>query len=189
MIRSLDIKNLAIVSDTHIDFHDGFTVITGESGSGKSIICDAIDLIRGEKASNDMIRHGEQMASISADFVLSDPIPELCQPYVRGPIPQLRITRYLYQTQRSRCEINGQASSLATLKVLGNILLSVQAQHAQTQLLSEHYYLDCLDSLIGDEIDTLLQEYRPVWEDYEAARQEENELLAANNMDANYRAF
>jgi len=152
MLKELIITNLALIEKLHVSFAEGLTVLTGETGAGKSIILQAIHLLGGGKAATTWIRSGAEMATVEALFEL-DPqhglILEKLAEMGFEPEAELVVKRVISLKGSSRYFMNG---SLATAKAVGEVmenLLSVASQHDHQQLLQPRSHLDCIDAVGG----------------------------------------
>lgn len=149
MLVSLQVKNFLLIKELELDFKSGLTVITGETGAGKSIIIDALSLIFGAKANADFIRRGEQQASLNAVFeVNSLDIREwLFENDFIDDIAEVSVIcrRILDVNGKNKSYINGIAVTLAQVKMLGEMLLDIHAQHASIALLKTDNQLELLD--------------------------------------------
>ncbi len=152
MLKELIITNLALIEKLHVSFTEGLTVLTGETGAGKSIILQAIHLLGGGKAAATWIRSGAETATVEALFELNPRhgiIQEKLAEMGFEPEPELVVKRIVSLKGASRYFMNG---SLATAKAVGEImenLLSVASQHDHQQLLQPRSHLDCIDAVGG----------------------------------------
>ncbi|HPP75741.1 MAG TPA: AAA family ATPase, partial [Armatimonadota bacterium] len=150
----MQIKNFALIDDLSIELGDGFNVLTGETGAGKSIIIDAITAILGERISSEMIRTGADKAVVEAAFDLSgnerahSKAAELGFDMEDG---MLLISREISSTGKSQCRINGRLSTISMLKELTSGLIDVHGQHEHQWLLDAQKHLDILDQWCGPE--------------------------------------
>ncbi|WP_455244757.1 DNA repair protein RecN [Petrachloros mirabilis] len=153
MLVELRILNFALIEQLHIEFQPGFTVLTGETGAGKSLLIDAIDLLVGGRASTDQIRTGEDEAKIEASFVLPDAHPLLrhlrSQDMVGSNDREIVLKRVLSRSGRSRMYLNGDFCPLRVLEDLGGTLVDIHGQHEQQSLLSSSRQLDAVDGFGG----------------------------------------
>lgn len=147
-LTRLYIKNFAIIEELEIDFKSGFTVITGETGAGKSIIINALNLTLGEQADISMIRSGSKSALIECDIKLDNNsrVQEFFDDNEIESDHHISIKRKLYQSGHSRAWINGQSVNIGDLKAPGNYLIDLHGQHHHQALLKEDNHLPYLDS-------------------------------------------
>lgn len=150
MLVSLSIRQLAIVDHLELEFNNGMTVITGETGAGKSILLQALGLALGDRSDNDSIRHGAVRAEIFASFDLSK------LPQAKKWLEERELTssecilrRSLLKNGRSKAWINGQPCPVQHLKELGGLLLDIHGQHAHQSLLRKETHLEILDQYAG----------------------------------------
>jgi DNA repair protein RecN (Recombination protein N) len=146
MLRFLKISNLAIIDRVEVEFHDGFNVLTGETGAGKSILIGALNLLLGLRASPDMIRSGEDEASVDALFempersVLPDDLSALVDDN-----RELTLGRRLLSSGRSRCFINGNLVTLSAMQAATRALVAIFGQHEHYLLLKPDEHSEILD--------------------------------------------
>ena len=179
MLAQLFINNIAVIERASIDLEKGFTVLTGETGAGKSIIIDAIHAILGERTSKELVRTGAQTASVSALFTELD--PELLAMLDQLSIPReedgsLLVQRDIRLEGRSHCKLNGAPATVSMLKQLGPRLVTIHGQHESYELLSPDVHITYLDSFGG--LEELLQTYQAA---YRALRKTQRELEALQN--------
>jgi DNA repair protein RecN (Recombination protein N) len=136
MLRSLSIRNFAVVETLDAEFGPGFTVLTGETGAGKSILLDALSLLLGDRFEARQLRPGAERAEISAEFDLSDAPATLAwlNESDLGAADSLLLRRVLDAQGRSRAWINGSSATLAQLEAVGELLIDVHGQHAHQSL-------------------------------------------------------
>ena len=148
MLRNLYIENIAVIQQADIDFSTGLTVLSGETGAGKSIIIDALSAILGGRVSRDLIRTGQSKACVAGTFAdLPEQVLELAREQGFEPEEgQLLIRREMFADGRNQCRINGRPASLSNLKALGEKLVSIYGQHDGQHLLNEQLHLDYLDA-------------------------------------------
>ncbi len=150
MLKSLHIKNLAIIDETHLDFAAGFSVLTGETGAGKSILLDALGLVLGTRADPALVRQGTEKAEISAEFDLADAAGarawlaenELLD---SDDASHCLIRRVVTAEGRTRAFINGQAANAGPLRELGEQLVDLFGQHESQTLLKPDVQRNLLD--------------------------------------------
>lgn len=146
MLLSLSIRNFVIVELLDLDFSPGFTVLTGETGAGKSILIDALLLALGERADADVVREGAQRAEITAEFRPGACVQQWLRDHeLEGDDGVLLMRRTIDASGRSKSFINGSAVTLAQLRELGESLVDVHGQHAHQSLLRPAAQLQLLD--------------------------------------------
>jgi len=151
MLTDLIIKNVAIIDTLQITFKAGLTVLTGETGAGKSIIIDAVGLIMGNRASSDLIRSGEEEATVEALFDISS-LPDIKQQLSEAGFnidDELLIKRSLSRGGKNRIFINGGMATLALLTDIAPRLINIYGQHDSQTLLKAENHLRLLDSFAG----------------------------------------
>lgn len=153
MLLTLNVKNFAIIDNIQIDFENGFTVLTGETGAGKSLIIDAISLLFGERASNDLIRYGEQKAIIEGTFSNYDDkiklfLNEFDIDYDENDC--LFIKRELYANGKSVCKINNQTVTLNQLKQISEYIGDIHSQLETFGLINPKNYLSFIKNEVID---------------------------------------
>lgn len=170
MLVELSIKNFAIIEELSLSFTSGLTVLTGETGAGKSIIIDAINLLAGGRGSSEFVRHGENKAEIEGMFMVQDdehPIYNKAEALgidVSDGIIILR--RDIALNGKSLCRINGKMVTTGMLKEIGQALIDVHGQHEHQELMDHHFHLPLLDQFGGEEIKSAYEEYEEVYEEY-----------------------
>jgi DNA repair protein RecN (Recombination protein N) len=149
MLAELRIVNFALIEQLSLQFQSGFTVLTGETGAGKSLLIDAIALLVGGRASTDQIRSGEDEAQLEAAFHLQDTHPLLqhlrSQDIIGRNESDLILRRVLSRSGRHRVYVNGSLCPLRVLEELGGTLVDIHGQHEQQSLLATAKQLDALD--------------------------------------------
>ena len=150
MLSELRIVNFALIEQLSLQFQSGFTVLTGETGAGKSLLIDAIALLVGGRASTDQIRSGEDEAQLEAAFHLPDTHPLIQRLRLHDIIGQdeseLILRRVLSRSGRNRVYVNGSLCPLRVLEELGGTLVDIHGQHEQQSLLATAKQLDALDA-------------------------------------------
>lgn len=147
LLQSLTVKNFAIIDNLSIDFHKGFTAITGETGAGKSLLIDAIGLLLGERASVSMIRSGEQKASIEGVFCeLSRHTKDLLDEFdLLDDDDLLIIRRELYSNGKSLVRVNGSAINMGQVIQLAQTIADIHTQNDTKKLFEPKNYLSFID--------------------------------------------
>ena len=150
MLSLLHIENIAVIESADISFDQGFNVLTGETGAGKSIVIDAISAILGERAYRDMIRTGTNKASVRAVFT---DVPELSWFADNGVEydPEVVIQRQIHLDGKNVCRVTGSLVSVHILRKLGFQLINIHGQHDSASLFDEENHLQFLDSFADNE--------------------------------------
>ena len=154
MLTELRIRNFAIIEEIGLEFAEGFTVFTGETGAGKSILVDAVDLLVGGRASADLIRAGAEEAEVSGVFSLApgSPVARVLQEQdlISSGEHELILRRILSRAGKNRIHINGRPAPLNVLQSLRGLLVDIHGQHEHQRLLNPRNHLEYLDSFGGD---------------------------------------
>jgi len=164
MLTRLYIQNVAVIRKAEIQLNPGLNVFTGETGAGKTILISAIDAVLGERAARDMIRTGEEKATVSAYFENISPraletLRELGYDEDEGGV---LITRELTTSGKSVCKINGMPATASILKQMSSLLIHIHGQRDGTQLLSPERHIEMIDSY--GRLEPLLAEYRVAYQ-------------------------
>jgi DNA repair protein RecN (Recombination protein N) len=180
MLRELTIHNLAVIENVSVTFHQGFHVLTGETGAGKSIVIDALTLTAGGRGSAEMIRHGCDRADIEAVFDLSrqHPVWETLQRLgIEADSEEtLLIRRELLSQGKSSARINGQGVTLTMLREVGEHLVNIHGQHEHQSLLRTERHLEWLDLFAGEEMSEEKAAYSKLYQQFQAISRERREL-------------
>jgi DNA repair protein RecN (Recombination protein N) len=180
MLASLSIQNFVLIDRLDLEFAAGFSVLTGETGAGKSILLDAIGLVLGDRADAAMVRAGCDKAEISAEFSVSASVEGwLAEAEMGGDPGVCLVRRSLDANGRSRVWINGRAVTLAELKALGEQLIDIHGQHAHYALQKPAQQLALLDAALGLDRAAV----QAAWRDWRAAEK----CLAAAQAEADSR--
>ncbi len=151
MIQWLAIRDFAIVDQLELEFDSGFTVLTGETGAGKSILIDALALLLGDRADADTIRHGQDKAEIQAAFTIDGIAPAMTwlATNAMDADGECTVRRLIYRDKPSRGFINGRAAPLHMLRELGAFLVDIHGQHEHQSLLQKETQRQILDDYAG----------------------------------------
>jgi DNA repair protein RecN (Recombination protein N) len=181
MLRELRIRNFAVISDLELHFQEGFTVLTGETGAGKSILVDAVELLLGGRAGTDYIRTGSDEAVLEAAFTQIPPhtVTERLQEMgllVANPSEEeeILIRRIISRTGKSRIYLNGGLIPLGLLQPLGELLVDIHGQHEHQSLLKPALQLELLDDY--GKLGPLRETYRQHYVRLRALRREKEQL-------------
>lgn len=175
MITSLTIKNYALIEEVNINLEKGFTVITGETGAGKSILIDAFNLVLGERAIPDVVRRGSEKAYVEATIDISKlKLKNFFNQHEIEFTEELILRREISSKGQSRSFINDSPVTLNVLKELGNLLVDLHGQHDHQILLNSNSHLSFLDSFAGTE--ETLQKYLVSYRELSKLNSEKKEL-------------
>lgn len=172
MLRSLQIKNIAVIKSADIGMGNAFTVLTGETGAGKSIIIDSISLLMGSRAPRELIRSGESRANVSAFFenVSGNTMALLDEYGIDCEDGGVLLSRTVSADGRSVARVNGQSVTQAMLREIGRTLITIHGQHDNQRLMQKSYHIRLLDAYAG--LDAALDKYREVYQSLKAVRAE-----------------
>ena len=147
MLSQLSIKNFAIIDDMQIEFQDGLCILTGETGAGKSIIIQAVNLLLGSRASSDFIRAGAKSAELEAFFVINkkSKTAKILKEQGLDNFDDLIIRRLIFVSGKSQVFINSRQVTLEFLKQATQDLVAISSQHAHQGLLKDENHLNILD--------------------------------------------
>ncbi len=180
MLRELTIENVAVIERAGLRFGEGFHVLTGETGAGKSIVIDAINAVLGERTGRDVVRAGEECARVTAFFdQLPSEAKELLRSFGLDEDDELLVTRTISADGKSTCRVNGRPVTAAMLRTLGHELVTICGQHDSQHLLQKERHLGYIDALTG--CDDLKEAYR---KQYRALRDVKKQLRALQKNDA-----
>ncbi len=186
MLQSLHIENVAVIERADITFGSGLTVLTGETGAGKSIVIDAINAVLGERITRDVVRHGADRADISAVFTDVAPAVETAlqeQGYALEEDGTLLVQRALTADGRGSCRINGRPATVSVLRGIGRMLVNIHGQHENQVLLQPESHVEYLDRLGG--LQAIRAAYEQPYHTYCRIRR----AIRAAQMDADEREF
>jgi DNA repair protein RecN (Recombination protein N) len=151
MLKSLLIKNYAVIEQIETDFESGLNIITGETGAGKSILIDALSLVLGERASSDVVRKGSDKAVVEAIFSVSGNkrLKAVIEAREFDDQDDLMLRREISAKAQSRCFINDTPATLAVMQEIGDLLVDLHGQHDHQSLLRTETHIDLLDDFGG----------------------------------------
>lgn len=178
MLLEISIKNFAIIEEISLNFEKGMTVLTGETGAGKSIIIDAMNMMLGSRATTDVIRHGAPKAEIEGLFTVESNrhLTALFEEQGLEWTDELIIRREILQNGRSVSRINGQMVNLSVLKAVGQHLVDIHGQHDQEELMRSQLHITMLDEFGDVAFFQTKAAYRQTFEDYKRLRKQVVEL-------------
>lgn len=192
MLAELSIKNFAIIESLTVSFEKGLTVLTGETGAGKSIIIDAIHLLAGARGSSEFVRYGEKRAELEALFLLDEdqhPVYERCEEFgIDVSDGMIILRRDMSSSGKSICRINGKLVTIAVLRDIGQLLVDIHGQHDNQELMNEENHLSLLDQYSGKEVKSALIAYLELYQRYDGLKRKiiqlsENEQEMAHRLD------
>ncbi|QLK86098.1 DNA repair protein RecN [Staphylococcus sp. 17KM0847] len=183
MLQSLSIKQFAIIDELEIQFADGLTVLSGETGAGKSIIIDAIGQLIGMRASSDFVRHGEKKAIIEGLFDIDnaqEAIQMLDHLGIDTDEDFLIVKREIFSSGKSICRINNQTVTLQDLRQVMQALLDIHGQHETQTLLKPKYHIELLDRYADGAYDKVYTQYMTTFNTYQDKVKELKALESAD---------
>ncbi len=192
LLSELSIRNFAIIESLNISFQKGLTVLSGETGAGKSIIIDAISLLVGGRGSAEFVRYGTDKAEIEGLFYIEDeqhPCVMKAEEFdIEIEDGMIILKRDISVNGKSVCRVNGKLVTLSTLKEIGKTLVDIHGQHETQDLMNEDRHLFMLDHFEGDHILVQLEKYQTVYREYEQLKKQlcsltENEQQMAHRLD------
>ncbi len=164
MISTLHIKNIGIIGDLIIDLNNGLNILTGETGAGKTLIIDSLQIATGGRFSKEMIRQGEEFCFVELSLYL---------PKNENSIDgNIIITREIHTNGRNSCKINGRLVTVSELKIFMQNLIDIHGQTDNQCLLNPNYHIKYLDNFIGEKIKGLKNEYLKLYTEYKNIRNE-----------------
>ena len=158
MVSTLHIKNIGIIEDLIIDFNEGFNVLTGETGAGKTLIIGALGIIAGGRFSKDMIRNGEKYSFVEASI--------FCPESPEAIDGNIIVSREVYSNGRNSCKINGRLVTVNELKEFMAENINIHGQQDNQNLLNPAKHINYLDDFIGEDIATIKEKYAELYKRY-----------------------
>jgi DNA repair protein RecN (Recombination protein N) len=192
LLNELSIRNFAIIESLSVSFNKGLTVLTGETGAGKSIIIDAIHLLVGGRGSAEFVRHGEDKAEIEGLFHLEGEnhpsYGKAAEFGIEIEDAMIVLRRDISASGKSVCRINGKLVTIAVLREVGSTLIDIHGQHEHQELMDETKHINLLDQFGSEEILPALLEYQQVFRSFEQTQKKlkslsENEQQMAHRLD------
>ncbi|EJA0867417.1 DNA repair protein RecN [Listeria monocytogenes] len=192
MLQEMTIKNFAIIESLSLTFQEGMTVLTGETGAGKSIIIDALGLLVGGRGSADFIRHGEERLELQGLFTLAEDNLACRNALIENGIDasddMVVLERSLFRSGKNSCRINGKLVTTVLLRQIGSKLIDIHSQHEHQELMNEEFHLSLLDRFASDKIKPALTKYQTNFKEYQTIEKEwqnwtKNERELAQRLD------
>ena len=174
MLLEISIKNFAIIESISLNFEKGMTVLTGETGAGKSIIIDAMNMMLGARATTDVIRHGAPKAEIEGLFSVenSHALQMIFDEQGIELSDEIIIRREILQNGRSISRVNGQMVNLSVLRTIGQQLVDIHGQHDQEELMRPHRHIQMLDEFGDTSFFELKEAYQASFDNYRRMRKQ-----------------
>lgn len=160
MINTLHIKNIGIIDEISIDLNSGFNVLTGETGAGKTLIIDSLEILAGGRFSKEMIRKGEEYSFVEMSVSTNSSKEDII------------LSREINMNGKNLCKINGRMVTVAELKSFMEKLLDIHGQHDNQSLLNSGVHIKLLDKFAGNELKTLKLDYLEKYSEYKRLKEE-----------------
>ncbi|BAQ11211.1 DNA repair protein recn [Bacillus sp. OxB-1] len=192
MLSELSIQNFAIIEKLEVTFQDGLTVLTGETGAGKSIIIDAVQLLAGGRGSQEFIRHGAKKAELEGLFTIDDPghpvLTKMKEIGIETEDGVVILRRDLNANGKTVCRVNGKMVTIANLREIGSQLIDIHGQHENQELMLEKRHIHLLDHFAGNRLIRTYEDYTELYERYRKLKHklemaDENEQQVAQRID------
>ena len=164
MISTMHIKNIGIIEDLTVEFDNGFNVLTGETGAGKTLIIDSLGIIAGNRFSKEMIRRGESNSFVELNLFLPNNEKSVEREVV--------VSREIYENGRNTCKINGRLVTVNELKEFMSGIIDIHGQNDNQVLMRKQEHITYLDNFIGSEIMHMKDEYLNLFERYNKIKKE-----------------
>ncbi|MFL2117198.1 DNA repair protein RecN [Marinilactibacillus psychrotolerans] len=178
MLQALHIQNFAIIQDLSLDFSHGMTVLTGETGAGKSIIIDAVGLLAGGRGSTEFVRYGTKKCLLEGHFSLNEnqEVMKLLDEHaIDSDDEVIMIQREIFATGRNVCRINGTIVTIAVLKEIGTALIDIHGQNEHQELMVPESHIELLDQYGDKKLANAKKRYKELYKEYKAVKKEQNE--------------
>lgn len=178
MLAELGIRNFAIIDELNIEFQEGFNVLTGETGAGKSIIIDAVNLILGSRANKETVKNNAEKAIIDARFEINqlDPVKNKVKEYGIDLDNTLILTREIYANGKNNVRINGRIATINMLKELASYLIDIHGQQENHTLSEKVKHMELLDRYAGAEVQEKLQGVQAKYKEIKDLKESMNEF-------------
>ncbi|WP_225743614.1 DNA repair protein RecN [Marinilactibacillus sp. Marseille-P9653] len=177
MLQALHIQNFAIIQELSLDFNQGMTVLTGETGAGKSIIIDAVGLLAGGRGSAEFVRYGTKKCLLEGQFLLNEnkEVMRLLDKHAIDSDDQVvMIQREIHATGRNVCRINGSIVTIAVLREIGNAMIDIHGQNEHQELMDSESHIELLDQYGNSKLETSKNRYQMLFKEYKKVKKEQN---------------
>ncbi len=180
MLEHLHIKNVALITESEIDFQNGLNIISGETGAGKSMVIDSLNFALGERTSSNFLRKGEKMALVEAVFSVKD--KSIFKRLEENGISieedgAILLTRTMNQSGKTICRINGNIVTVGMMKECAEGLLDIHGQHNHQSLLNTAKHIQILDRFCGKELEQAKQDFEVTYKTYKELQKNLEKLL------------
>lgn len=181
MLFNLSIENIALIEKADINFENGFNVLTGETGAGKSILIGSLNMLLGERLSHDIIRNGESYAYVEGLFYIDENTASYLEDYdvFADEDNAIILSRKLTSDGKNICKAGGKTVSVSTLRDIGRALINIHGQHDNQALLDKSFHLSFLDAYIPKDKKESINEYSVLYDELK----ETEKKLAELNID------
>ncbi len=176
MLKTLVLKRYLLIEEAELNFKEGLNVLTGETGSGKSVLVGSLSVLSGGRVDKDMLRYPDQKAVVEALWRVTDEkVHEWLKDRDLFEGSEIIVRREILPSGRTRAFINDTPVSIGELKELGNLLVQIQTQHGLLHLKSPAFALELIDSLLDD--NHLIERYKTLWKEIQKLKKQREELL------------
>ncbi|GFR34278.1 AAA family ATPase [Thermobrachium celere] len=184
MLLKLRIKNFALIEELELDFSNGFNVLTGETGAGKSILIDSVSFLVGEKFNKEIIRTGSDFAFVEGIFeIKNEKIISYLKENGIEVDDYLILAREINQSNKSISRVNGRTTSVSFIREISKYLIDIHGQHEHQSLLDDAKHIEILDSFCGEKLKSLKDNYKDKYEKIKSIEKDIERL----NQDEQYR--
>ncbi len=185
MLKSLRVKELALVEEAELDFEPGFNVLTGETGAGKTVLIGALKLLMGEKKTHSLVRTGAEKAMVEGVFILDPDERQSLAKIISEELEEIVLTREVSREGRDKLYLNGRLIPLSLGSKIGQHLIQLYGQNEHQALLRKSSHLDYLDSFAGADLKELKLLFRENFKSWEKVKKEleEKQKLAENRKE------
>lgn len=183
MLLQLNIKNFALIEELSIDFEEGFNVLSGETGAGKSILIDAINYVLGGKFNKNLIRAGEEKTIVEAIFAIdNEKTKNILDTLEIDYDDVIVLTRESFNTGKSVAKVNNKTLILSKIKLISEVLLDIHGQHENQNLLDNSNHINYVDAFGSDKIEDLLKSYKENYDKLSSIEKKISDLKGNNNQ-------
>lgn len=175
MLSQLIISNIAVIEHCEVNMSRDFNVLTGETGAGKSLIIDSLNMVLGERGNRELIRHGAKSAKVEALFYLEGDALKAVSELVDGiEGGELILCRELFEDGRNVCKINGSLATVASLREVGKLIVNIHGQHDGQKLLSQANHIEYLDNFAKN--NNISDKYKKIYDEKRSLEKQLSEI-------------